>query len=369
MGKALLIFLLGSMAIFGVINIFNNNNIKNALNTSVSYYSDTQARNIGNSAMQMILSQLSDSNSWRVSSASPQTINLFNGSANYYIKDTSFAGDSLVKVNVLANYRGTQKTIISYFKSPQSASSPSSYALFSGGSLNVNGGINVSSPTGVNANVFSNGNININGGGNNSIAGFLNYTGTLNANGFKLSNIIPPVNPNGLPAYGQSAAVPAPTFDPAYYQNLATYQYPPNATINNLTIHFSTNKATPSVYYAPGDLNLNGVKFDGYGVICVNGNLNLNGIVANTNPNGSSLALFVVKNVNANSANIQLNIFSMGQINYNGGLNVNGSIVAGSTGSFNGSLNINYNPAVSSVLPPSWNTAQNRPSDVRYYLE
>jgi hypothetical protein len=368
MGKAVLIFLLGSMAIFGVINIFNNNNIKNALNTSVSYYSDTEARNIGNSAMQMVLSQLSDSNSWRVSSASPQTINLFNGSAKYYIKDTSFAGDSLVKVNVYANYRGTQKTITSYFKTPQSVPSFLNYALLTGGNFTVNGGMNVSSPSGGNANIFANGNVNING--NSTIAGFLNYTGTFTHNGFDPSKTItPPVNPNGLPSYGQAPAVAVPNFDPNYFKSIATKTYPPNTSINGLTIPLGT-KTNPSIIYVDGDLSLNGVTFTGYGSVCVKGKLNLNGgNINNTNdPQGSPLAFYVVGNVYANGGSNQFNIFTMGQFSYNGSLTVKGSILAGSAGSFNGSLNIVYNPAVSSVLPTSW-TVAHRPSDVRYYLE
>lgn len=369
MGKAVLIFLLGSMAIFGVMNIFNNNNIKNALNSSVRYYSDTHVRNIGNSTMQMILSQLSDSNSWRVSSASPQTINLFNGSAKFYIKDTSFAGDSLIKINVIADYKGTQKTITSYFKPSQTSPSFLNYALLTGGDLIMNGGMNVSSLIGGNANVFANGNVNING--NSSIAGFLNYGGTFTHNGFDpTKTIIPPVNPNGLPSFGQAPAVPLPTFDPNYFKNIATKTYPPNTSINGLTIALGT-KANPSVFYVDGDFSLNGVTFTGYGSICVKGKLNLNGgnINNTSDPQGSPLALYVVGDVYANGGSNQFNIFSMGKFYYNGSLTVKGSVIANSTGSFNGSLNIIYYPTLSSILPPSWNTTQHRPSDVRYYLE
>jgi len=368
MGKAVLIFLLGSMAIFGVLTIFNNNNIKNALNTSVRYYSDTHVRNIGNSTMQMILSQLSDSNSWRVSSASPQTINLFNGSAQYYIKDTSFAGDSLIKINVYANYKGTQKTITSYFKLSQTTPSFLNYALLTGGNLILNGNMNVSSFSGGNANVFANGNVNING--NASITGFLNYGGTFTRNGFDPTKTInPPVNPNGLPSFGQAPAVPLPTFDPNYFKNIATKSYSGGTFINGLTITLGT-KTNPSVFYVDGDFSLNGVTFIGYGSICVKGNLNLNGgnINNTSDPQGSPLALYVTGNVNANGGSNQFSIFSMGQFNYNGSLTVKGSVIANNTGSFNGALNIIYYPTLSVILPPSW-IAQHRPSDVRYYLE
>lgn len=73
MGKSILIFLLGSMVIFGTFNLYNNQNLKNSLQSSISYYGDTQARDIGNTMMQMIFSQLADSNSWRVPSSATFT--------------------------------------------------------------------------------------------------------------------------------------------------------------------------------------------------------------------------------------------------------------------------------------------------------
>src|ERR1035437_2224436 len=184
MGKAVLIFLLGSMAIFGVITIFNNNNVKSALGTSVNYYSDNQARDIGNSTMQMILSQLADSNSWRT----PGTISFFNGSAPYTIVDTSFAGISLVKVNVYANYRGTPKTITAYFIPPDT--SYKNYALLTGGDLTTSASsFNVSSsPSGMNANVLADGNVTMSG--TSTVNGFLNYSGTLTLSGTQI--ITPP---------------------------------------------------------------------------------------------------------------------------------------------------------------------------------
>src|ERR1035437_3250326 len=101
MGKAILIFLLGSMAIFGIINLFNNNNVKRALGTSVNLYSDTRARNIGNSTMQMILSQLADSSSWR--ETTPQSINLLDGKALYTIVDSSTPNtNNMIKATVYA---------------------------------------------------------------------------------------------------------------------------------------------------------------------------------------------------------------------------------------------------------------------------
>src|ERR1039457_3760711 len=139
MGKAVLIFILGSMAIFGVVNIFNNNNVKRALGTSVNYYSDTRSRNIGNSAMQMILSQLADSTSWRVTTA--QSINRLNGTARYTVVDSSSPNSTgLAKVTVYAYCTGTDttivkpKTIIAYFH-PADIPQYMKYAVLTGGNF------------------------------------------------------------------------------------------------------------------------------------------------------------------------------------------------------------------------------------------
>jgi hypothetical protein len=366
MGKAILIFLLGSMAIFDVINLTNNQKIKSALNTSVSYYSDAQARNIGNSTMQMILSQLADSSSWRVSNSSPISLNLLNGSAKYYIKDTAVASDSLVKVNVYANYRGTLKTIIAYLKPIQGTPSFLNYALLTGGNLTITGNFNVTSPTGVNANVFSNGSTTITGSG--SVAGFVNYTNNLTTTGFDKSKIIPPLNPNSLPAYAQAAAVPIPTFDPNYFKNIAVKTYAPGTSLTGVTIPLGT-KAFPTIIYSNGDLTLTGVTFTGYGAICVNGNLTLTGNNKSltNDPTGSPLALYVVGNTTA-TGNSDFNLFAMGGFTQTGALTIKGSLIAKNATTLTGGINIAYYPAVPTILPASW-TLSSRPSDIRYYFE
>ena len=109
MGKAIIIMVMGSLSIFAIVNLNINSNIKNASQTAINYYSDTQARNICNSMAQMLLAQLADSNSYRVSSPIEQ--NMFDGYASYTIKDTSLGGDSLIKVNVNGYFNGINKSV------------------------------------------------------------------------------------------------------------------------------------------------------------------------------------------------------------------------------------------------------------------
>ena len=114
MGKAILIMVLGSLSIFAIVNLNINSNLRNASQTAINYYSDNQARNICNSMAQMLLAQLADSNSYRVSSPIKQ--NMFDGYASYTIKDTAVSGDSLIKVDVNGTFNRITKSVSVFAK-------------------------------------------------------------------------------------------------------------------------------------------------------------------------------------------------------------------------------------------------------------
>ena len=114
------------------------------LSNSVNYYSDTQTRDIGNSAMQMILSQLADSNFWRVTTA--QTKPFFNGYARYTVVDSSSSlSNTLVKATVYAYCNNVDtnvvkpKTIVAYFHAPPTIPSFDNYAILTGGNVTMSG--------------------------------------------------------------------------------------------------------------------------------------------------------------------------------------------------------------------------------------
>lgn len=114
MGRLVLILLLGSILIFGVISITVNRSTNDSTQDTVEYFSDVNARNISNSMVEMILSQLSDSSSWRVPTQLSKAF--FGGVAYYSVIDTFFAGDSLIKISVTANYMNVNKNIATYVK-------------------------------------------------------------------------------------------------------------------------------------------------------------------------------------------------------------------------------------------------------------
>lgn len=115
MGKALLIMVLGSFVIFGVLNLNVNRGLNFATQTSVDYYSETQARNICNSMAEILFSELADNPSLRVSTAASKP--LLGGTASYTVTDEYFAGDSLIKLAISSSYNNISKNITVYGKS------------------------------------------------------------------------------------------------------------------------------------------------------------------------------------------------------------------------------------------------------------
>jgi hypothetical protein len=112
MGKAILILILGSVLIFGVLNINTNKYIHSETINSVDYYADVQARNICNSMVQILLSQIADSSAF-TTNGTKQT-SMFGGTVNYSVQKVFFAGDTLLKVHVRSNYLGVEKEATAY---------------------------------------------------------------------------------------------------------------------------------------------------------------------------------------------------------------------------------------------------------------
>jgi hypothetical protein len=367
MGKAILIFLLGSMVIFGVYNLYNNKNLKNSLQSSVNYYGDTEARNIGNTMMQMIFSQLADSNSWRVTT--PQTKNFFNGSAQYTVVDTIFAGDTLVKANVFANYQGNTKTMVSYFH-PLISNTPAfmSYAVLTGKDLTMSGDITIvpASGTTINANVHANGNVSISDGAS-TVNGFLTYGGTVTGN---LSQIVHPViNPNNQAAYSQHNAITIPTFNPNDFSSIATTTYSGNKTMQG-AVTLGT-KSAPSIIVVQGNLTLTSATFTGYGAILVTGNVTLSqgNKITTSDPQGNTLGLYIAGNLNMDcQSEIDANIIALGSVTI-GDAKIVGNLVSPNPITFdNCGTSVSYKPPVSAITQPFFPVAS-RPADIRYYLE
>jgi len=104
MGKAALIIVIGTLSVFMVITNSVNTSVSESQKSSIQYFSSVQARNIANSVSELLVAKVSDTTNFRVTSQ--KSMNLFDGVAQYTVKDTLVGTDSLVKVSVFAAYNG-----------------------------------------------------------------------------------------------------------------------------------------------------------------------------------------------------------------------------------------------------------------------
>lgn len=123
MGKAILIMVLGSLLLFGVVNMNINNNMSAASQSSFDRLNETQARNVANSIAEMAIEQVGDSNAYRATS--PVTFsNVFGGSGSYTVTDTTISGNGYIKVKANSLYSGMAKSISVIIQVPQNANFP-----------------------------------------------------------------------------------------------------------------------------------------------------------------------------------------------------------------------------------------------------
>ncbi|MGB5850129.1 MAG: hypothetical protein WBH40_16700 [Ignavibacteriaceae bacterium] len=114
MSRFILIIVVGGFITYGITNLNQNNNVTRATENSVNNYSQTKARNIVNSTIQMFMSNVADDLNWRV--LNPVTMNIFDGQATYTVTDTIFDGEDLIKFSVTAEVFGETKKVDVYAK-------------------------------------------------------------------------------------------------------------------------------------------------------------------------------------------------------------------------------------------------------------
>jgi len=112
MSRFILIIVLGAFITYSITSLTQNKNVTQTTENSVDNYSQTKARNIANSTIQMLMSQVADSSDWRVQK--PVTKNIFDGQVTYTVTDTIFDGEDLIKFSVNANVYGTTKQVTAY---------------------------------------------------------------------------------------------------------------------------------------------------------------------------------------------------------------------------------------------------------------
>ncbi len=145
MSRLILIIVLGGFITYSLTSLTQNKNVTQTTENSVDNYSQTKVRNIANSAIQTLMSQVADDLDWRV--PNPVTKNIFDGQATYTVTDAIFDGEDLIKFSVTAKVYGHTKNIEVYAK-PMNP-----YPI----------GVNAPSPVSTNNNILTLGNITIDG--------------------------------------------------------------------------------------------------------------------------------------------------------------------------------------------------------------
>jgi hypothetical protein len=114
MSRFILIIVLGGYITYSITSMTQNKNVTQATENSVNSYSQTKARNLVNSAIQMFMSQVADDLDWRI--LNPVTKDIFDGQATYTVTDTIFDGEDLIKFSVTSNVYGKTKKVDVYAK-------------------------------------------------------------------------------------------------------------------------------------------------------------------------------------------------------------------------------------------------------------
>ncbi|MCL6097149.1 MAG: hypothetical protein M1391_01065 [Bacteroidetes bacterium] len=374
MGKTVLIYLLGTLSVFAVINFNVNNALLNQSTSSYGYYAELRTRDIGNSMVEMLTSQLADSIQFRVTS--PTTKNLFGGQAVYTVRDTVVSPDSMVKISVTATYFGQTKKMVSLLMKPGGGGPvppPAfQYAVFSDGDLQLSGNAEIQSEDeAYNANVHSNGNVQLSG--HPEIEGFVTYVNQYSQSGHP--EIQPNQNPDNLPVTSQISPVQVPTFNPDDYISIAQQTYSGNFNLSgNNTVALGTAQ-NPKIIYVGGNLSWSGnVTVTGYGIIVVKGNSQISGNVnfQTHEEDKSTFSLYSVGNIQmSGNSDMYGQYLSLHNIQISGNGEIKGSLAAGGQVQMSGNGEIEYIPANADLTAPIFGNGQQatRPLKASSYYE
>lgn len=114
MGRTVIIVLIGAFVIFGIYTITSVNSSKISEKNVIDSYKSNYVRNISLSTLDILISKLADSSSYRV--LNEQILNLMDGTSLYTIKDTVLSGDSVIQIRIHSSYQDINKTTIAYLK-------------------------------------------------------------------------------------------------------------------------------------------------------------------------------------------------------------------------------------------------------------
>lgn len=115
MGKGLMIMILGTVMTISVMKLIGVHNLRRGNERAFNYYKKEQARNIGNSMINMLLSRLAENASYRT--ADYETKDFAGGTVSYLVSDHGFnEGDTVIKIDVSVDYLGYPKETSTFVK-------------------------------------------------------------------------------------------------------------------------------------------------------------------------------------------------------------------------------------------------------------
>lgn len=207
--------------------------------------------------------------------------------------------DSLVVITSTGRYEDATHSVRRAYR-PRARAVPSAmtYSLLIHNVGQIRGPLSVTAPAPMNANVHGNHQIQISSG-TALVSGFGTATHRLTSSVLPLGSIfLPNYNPDGLVTYADGVAeVPIPRVDAAVYRPLASRVFGNNARLNGR--YRMGTSAAPTVFYADGNLGTSGdVEFEGWGVVIVNGNFNVDHAIRLVGtPTDSRLLVIGARNV------------------------------------------------------------------------
>lgn len=120
MGRALLVILLGTMTTLAIVRTNFLSIVNSGSKNSMDYYFDNEARNLGNSMVNILLAELAENSDYR--SYEKMRQGLIDGSVSYRVVDTALsAGDTLIKIEVNVELFDVNKKITTFTKKGDAA--------------------------------------------------------------------------------------------------------------------------------------------------------------------------------------------------------------------------------------------------------
>jgi hypothetical protein len=120
MGRALLVIIMGTITTLAIVRTNFLGTVNSGAKNSINYYYDNEARNIGNSIANILLSRIADSPDFRADEFVEQKF--IDGDVSYRVVDTVLSeGDTLIKIQIFVDLFDVEKKITTFTKEGDAA--------------------------------------------------------------------------------------------------------------------------------------------------------------------------------------------------------------------------------------------------------